>query len=238
MFGRKKPDSPKSDSTAAEADLPPLKLRSGSPPAAQTSVPPVPTTLVAPVQPKFDIPKRPSDASAAAAPTQPVAPQRPAAPPPPAAAPSSSATASGNEGKKLLVGRDIMLSGEINTCDMLVVEGRVEATLSDTKAIEIRNGGYFKGNAEIESAEISGTFEGNLTVRGRLLIHSTGKIAGKIRYGMLEVECGGQLSGDIQMVSAEEAKRSGSAAGQGLNIGGGNGSRPHNSQAEGRRAES
>jgi cytoskeletal protein CcmA (bactofilin family) len=228
MFGRKKPESPKSDSTGTETDLPPLKLRSGSPTPAQNSIPSVPTTLVAPVQPKFDIPKRPSDVSAAA--------PRNAAPPagaPPAAAPApSSPSPPANEGKKLLVGRDIMLSGEINTCDMLVVEGRVEATLTDTKAIEIRDGGYFKGNAEIESAEISGTFEGNLTVRNRLLIHATGKIAGKIRYGMLEVECGGQLSGDIQMVSAEEARRA--ANGQGLNVGTG---RP-NGQGEGRRAES
>lgn len=228
MFGRKKPESPKSDSTGTETDLPPLKLRSGSSTPAQNSIPSVPTTLVAPVQPKFDIPKRPSDASAAA-PTRPVAPPPPSAPV--AAPPPSSSPTPGNEGKKLLVGRDIMLSGEINTCDMLVVEGRVEATLSDTKAIEIRDGGYFKGNAEIESAEISGTFEGNLTVRNRLLIHATGKIAGKIRYGMLEVECGGQLSGDIQMVSAEEARRA--ANGQGLNIGTG---RP-NGQGEGRRAE-
>ncbi len=202
MFGRKKPEAPKSDS-AAESDLPPLKLRSGAPTPTQNPIPAVPTTLVAPVQPKFDIPKRPSDNAAAPATAAP----RPA---PPVAAPAPPSNA--GEGKKLLVGRDIVLSGEITTCDQLVVEGRVEATLSDTRAIEIRESGYFKGNAEIDNAEINGTFEGNLTVRNRLLIHATGKISGKIRYGMLEVECGGQISGDVQMVSAEEAKRSGAAA--------------------------
>jgi len=227
MFGRKKPEAPKSDSTTMDSDLPPLKLRSGAPTPTQPSIPAVPTTLVAPVQPKFDIPKRPSDTAAAPRPAA-------AAPPAPSPATAPAPMPSAGEGKKLLVGRDIMLSGEINTCDMLVVEGRVEATLTDTKAIEIREGGYFKGNAEIDNAEINGTFEGNLTVRNRLLIHATGKIAGKIRYGMLEVECGGQLSGDIQMVSAEEARRSGATA---QPVGSRNGGGAHNSQAEGWRAE-
>jgi cytoskeletal protein CcmA (bactofilin family) len=155
------------------------------------------------MQPKFDIPKRSSDTATPLTPPRPAtAPPVTAAPPPPSPAPSTA-----SEGKRLLVGRDIVLSGEITTCDQLVVEGRVEATLSDTRAIEIRETGFFKGNAEIDSAEINGIFEGNLTVRNRLLIHATGKISGKIRYGMLEVECGGQLSGDVQMVSADEAKR-------------------------------
>jgi len=31
-----------------------------------------------------------------------------------------------------------------------------------------------------------------------LLIKSTGRVSGSIRYGQLEVECGGQISGEIQ----------------------------------------
>src|SRR6185369_1998176 len=104
MFGRKKPEAPNSDSANADSDLPPLKLRSGAAAPAQPPVPSVPTTLVAPVQPKFDIPKRPADASATA-PTRPVTPA-PTVAPPVAAAPSSTSAAP-SEGKKLLVGRDI-----------------------------------------------------------------------------------------------------------------------------------
>ena len=40
---------------------------------------------------------------------------------------SRAPAASENEGKKLIVGRDIILSGRITSCDKLVVEGRVEA---------------------------------------------------------------------------------------------------------------
>ncbi len=43
-----------------------------------------------------------------------------------------------------------------------------------------------------------GRFEGTLNVRRRLLIRATGKVTGNVRYGQIEIECGGQISGDIQ----------------------------------------
>ena len=49
------------------------------------------------------------------------------------------------DGRRLIVGREIRLSGEITACDTLVVEGRVEATLNESYRIEIADSGYFKG---------------------------------------------------------------------------------------------
>lgn len=112
----------------------------------------------------------------------------------PAAPPPSS------DDKKLIVGRNIVLSGQITACDKLVVEGRVDATLTESRVIEITSTGVFKGAAEIDEALIGGTFEGKLICRGRLLIRSTGKIKGEIRYGQLEIELGGELIGDINTV--------------------------------------
>ncbi len=105
------------------------------------------------------------------------------------------------ETKRLTVGRDIILSGEITSCDVLVVEGRVEATLSNSHAIEISSTGHFKGKAEIDEGDINGSFDGTLTVRNRLLVRSTGKVTGIVRYGQLEVERGGEVTGDVQLVS-------------------------------------
>ena len=100
-------------------------------------------------------------------------------------------------GSKLTVGPNIKLKGvEITDCDTLVVEGLVEATM-DSRVMQIAEQGAFKGSAEIDIAEIRGLFDGNLTVREKLVIHSTGKVTGKIRYGKIIVEEGGQLSGEI-----------------------------------------
>lgn len=117
----------------------------------------------------------------------------------PVTAASTSALAPVREGgSKLTVGPNIKLKGvEITDCDTLVVEGMVEATM-DSRVIQISEQGAFKGSAEIDIAEIHGHFDGNLIVRQKLIIYATGKVTGKVSYGKLVIEEGGQLSGDIQ----------------------------------------
>ena len=127
----------------------------------------------------------------------------------PQGAPSSAKTMSStNEvGSKLIVGPNIKLKGvEITDCDTLVVEGRVEATM-DSRVIQIAESGAFKGSAEIDIAEIHGEFDGELTVREKLVIYATGKVSGKIRYGKVVIEEGGQLSGDVQVGTANAGPR-------------------------------
>ena len=114
--------------------------------------------------------------------------------------------------RTLTVGRGISLNGEINACDRLVVEGKVEAALSDCKSIEIAESGLFKGSAEIQDADISGRFEGKLTVRGRLMIRSKGKVSGEVRYGQLEIELGGQIVGHIEATTGEGTRHVDAAA--------------------------
>lgn len=102
------------------------------------------------------------------------------------------------EQRRLIVGREISLTGEITSCERLIVEGSVEANLTNCREVEIAESGMMKGTAAIEEAEIRGRFEGTLTVRKRLLIRATGRVAGTIRYGQIEIECGGQISGEVQ----------------------------------------
>ena len=107
-----------------------------------------------------------------------------------------------SEGKKLIVGRDIALNGTISACEKLVVEGRVEANISDCREIEVAESGTFNGEAEIDVAEISGNFEGVLTAHELLLVRSTGRVTGTIRFGRLEVERGGEIDGDVHVLDA------------------------------------
>ncbi|MFI4988875.1 MAG: polymer-forming cytoskeletal protein, partial [Alphaproteobacteria bacterium] len=62
----------------------------------------------------------------------------------------------------------------------------------------------FKGAAEIEGAEVSGHYEGSLTVRNNLLIHSTGHVSGTIRYGRLQIEQGGEINGDVKSLGNKD----------------------------------
>ena len=106
---------------------------------------------------------------------------------------------------RLIVGPDVKLKGaEILDCDTLVVEGRVEATM-DSRVIRIAENGSFSGKVSIDIAEIHGHFEGDLTARTQLIIHATGRVSGKIRYGKLVIDEGGELCGDINALSKESA---------------------------------
>ena len=114
--------------------------------------------------------------------------------------------------RQLSVGRGITLSGDITSCEKLSIEGSVEANLINCRALDIAESGLFKGTTSIEEAEVRGCFEGNLSVRKRLLIKSTGRVSGTIRYGQIEIEYGGQISGDIQ---AQPAGKSGEVTADG-----------------------
>lgn len=134
--------------------------------------------------------------STASTPSAPATSGADAPPAPTASGPSAPAAPEG--GSKLTVGPNIKLKGvEITDCDTLFVEGLVEATM-DSRVMQIAEQGAFKGTAEIDIAEIHGSFDGDLTVRQKLVIHATGKVTGKIRYGKVVIEEGGQLSGDIE----------------------------------------
>jgi len=103
---------------------------------------------------------------------------------------------------KLIVGPDIKLKGaEITDCDTLVVEGRVEASM-DSRVIQISEHGVFVGKVGIDVAEIRGRFEGELTARKQLVVRATGRVSGKIRYGRVAIEEGGELSGDVAALTA------------------------------------
>ena len=143
-----------------------------------------------------------------ASPANPPTPPAPDLTTPAAAKAASTEPAPGaaNDGvmdARLIVGPNVKLKGaEILDCDTLVVEGRVEATM-DSRVIRISEHGAFAGKVSIDIAEIHGNFEGELTARAQLIIHATGRVSGKIRYGKLVIDEGGELSGEISSLAGE-----------------------------------
>jgi cytoskeletal protein CcmA (bactofilin family) len=193
MFSRKKPETEdrKMSDTPDDLGIPMKPARSSGQTAsvaplgrAPTPVPPRPAD---PPRPAGEVP-RPVDGGTGVG-------ARPSGPAP---------RRNDADLRKLIVGREISLSGEITSCDKLIVEGSVEANLQNCHDVDIAESGLFKGSATIDEIEVRGRFEGNLIVRQRLLIRATGKVSGTIRYGQIEIECGGQISGDIQAQSGED----------------------------------
>ena len=93
---------------------------------------------------------------------------------------------------------------EISDCDVLIVEGHVEATVN-SKAMQIAKPGTLKGVAVIDVAEIDGEFSGELTAHAKLIVRGTGRVSGKIRYGRLIVADGGET---LRRRAADRARSS------------------------------
>ena len=150
---------------------------------------PLPNAANQPTATPAIVPGRPAPANAPAAAT--------------ANAPAAAAPAKAEEGgSKLIVGPNIKLRGvEIDNCDTLVVEGRVEATMV-SRAIQVAEKGAFSGKVDVDVAEIRGDFQGEMTARTKLVIHASGRVSGKIRYGKMLVQEGGEMSGDIGALAA------------------------------------
>jgi cytoskeletal protein CcmA (bactofilin family) len=106
--------------------------------------------------------------------------------------------------KRLTVGRETTISGgTVLDCERLTVEGTVEASMPDGRLLEIVKGGMFRGTVTVDSADIAGSFDGELKVKKRLFIRASGRVSGTIRYGQFEVERGGRIEGQSEYDPAD-----------------------------------
>jgi cytoskeletal protein CcmA (bactofilin family) len=113
--------------------------------------------------------------------------------------------------KTLLVGRDVEFSGEIKACQKLIVEGIVHVSAASCRQLQVSPTGVYRGQIEVAEAEILGQFDGTLIARERLIVRATGRVSGKVRYGSIIIDAGGEVSGEIAAM-ARSADRSGEAA--------------------------
>ncbi|WP_408901598.1 polymer-forming cytoskeletal protein [Pararoseomonas indoligenes] len=155
-----------------------------------------PTPGQAPKDPAMSLPPKPT---APSAPTG--APSAPGVtmPPRPAGRPAAA------ERRTLVVGKGISLQGTVADAERLVVDGTVESQMIQASELQITHSGVFKGEVQVEDAEIAGVFDGTITARGNLTIRATGRVLGVARCRRLSVEEGGQLSGRMEMLTDAQA---------------------------------
>eukprot|EP00904_Undaria_pinnatifida_P002759 jgi/Undpi1/12484/HiC_scaffold_5.g02155.m1 len=97
----------------------------------------------------------------------------------------------------MVVGRGIMIKGDVDNCATLIVEGYFEGNYRGG-FLAVPKGGKYVGVADVRRADIGGRLHGTLSARTLLEVRSTGKIEGMVRHNDLKIEQGGVMVGDIQ----------------------------------------
>src|SRR5436190_13697613 len=67
--------------------------------------------------------------------------------------------------RTMIVGAETAFTGEIRSCNRLVVEGTVEGKLDNCQHILIEESGVFRGEASTENSDVRGSFDGVLVAR-------------------------------------------------------------------------
>jgi cytoskeletal protein CcmA (bactofilin family) len=99
-------------------------------------------------------------------------------------------------GAPTVIGHDAVLQGSIRLESSLRIDGRIEGILIVEGVASIGPTGCVIGDmfAE-EDLTVGGRIEGNVSVRKHLRVTRDGCIVGHVRYGSLQVERGGILTG-------------------------------------------
>ena len=175
-----------------------------TPPApAPTSVPTArdPDLAVPPFRPAAMVPPA---ASASTAPPKPnLTPSPTARPTMPGAAGRPTGRAEAGEKRVLQLGKGISIQGSVTEAERIVIEGTMESQLLQCQELAISHSGVFKGEVQVEDADIAGVFDGTLTATGSLTIRATGRVLGVARSRRFSVEDGGQLTGRMEMITDE-----------------------------------
>lgn len=108
--------------------------------------------------------------------------------------------------RTLIIGQGIRIHGALEDVETLIVEGIVETNTIKTKQIIIQKTGILKGEVDSQDIEITGTLEGNLVAQGNLVVTATGRLIGQAKCRRLKVEDGGQITGQIEMITSEKIK--------------------------------
>lgn len=196
LFRRKdEPTTRATGSDAAPTTIPAARDPDlAMPPFRPAGVSPV-STAPTPAQNPGPMAPKPNSAPATAGVARPGAPAIPAAPRGPSGRPDTA------DRRTLVVGKGISLQGTVTEAEKLIIEGTMESQMLQAHELVITHSGVFKGEVQVEDAEIAGVFDGSLTVNGSLVIRSTGRVIGTARSRRLSVEDGGQLSGKMEMIT-------------------------------------
>jgi cytoskeletal protein CcmA (bactofilin family) len=101
------------------------------------------------------------------------------------------------------VGEGVVLKGSFTVPDIASISGKIEGELS-AKQIVVEVTGTVSGRVSGEVIDVRGEVVEHLTASQALIIRATGKAHGAIHYSEIEIEKGGSVHGDLNILNSSQ----------------------------------
>ncbi|OGE73971.1 MAG: hypothetical protein A3I07_04080 [Candidatus Doudnabacteria bacterium RIFCSPLOWO2_02_FULL_42_9] len=98
-----------------------------------------------------------------------------------------------------VVSSSMRIEGELKSNGNISIDGVVHGKVQTSRDLMIGPNARIEADVNAANATIAGTIQGNVIVKGALMILETGKIIGNISCGTLSVREGAYFSGACKM---------------------------------------
>jgi len=114
--------------------------------------------------------------------------------------------ASANNNERIsILGENCRLNGNIETASKVILCGNFEGTIS-CNTLETGVDSKVSAKIIVGDVVISGFFEGEILCHNVLTVARTGRVFGKVSYGILTVEPGGIIEGNTSKLESRDKK--------------------------------
>lgn len=96
----------------------------------------------------------------------------------------------------VFIGTGVLFNGSMSVPNRAVIAGQFNGDLQ-AREVLIDSTGQLTGTTAAEDIEVKGAINETITSRRLLTVRSSGKVTGKLAYANIEIERGGQVSGNM-----------------------------------------
>lgn len=100
---------------------------------------------------------------------------------------------------KTIIGSTIVIEGEIEGAEDLVVQGTVKGSIALKESLFVENTGVVEADVQTQNVDVSGELKGDVTALSKVEIKKEGKMVGDIRAPRVLIADGALFKGSVDM---------------------------------------
>ncbi len=98
-----------------------------------------------------------------------------------------------------VIGKGIVIKGELHGEEDLVIEGRVEGSIALKKHLIVETTGMVMADVQTENITIKGEMNGNMVASDKVEITAEAKVIGDIKAPRVVIDDGARYRGNVEM---------------------------------------